>query len=668
MTNFQDRANFIWQVADDILRGSYKQHEYGDVILPFVVLRRLDCVLEAKKEKVLETYNKFKKTLPDVHKVLLKASGLNFYNTSKYDLQRLSQDSKNLELNFNNYVNGFSENVREILENFQTDKIIEKLNKNKLLFLMVGKFTEIDLHPDKVSNHEMGYIFEELIRRFNEQANETAGEHFTPREVIRLMVNILFAENKDDLKKKGIIRTLYDPACGTGGMLTIGKEHILSNINPNAEIIVFGQEINPQSYAIAKSDALIMDEEADNIRFGNSFNEDKFVGKRFDYMLSNPPFGVSWKKEQDFIENEATNPQGRFFAGTPRVNDGSLLFLQHMISKMEPKGSRLAIVFNGSPLFTGDAGSGESNIRKWIIESDMLEAIIGLPNQLFYNTGISTYLWIVTNKKPQRRKGKVQLINAVDFFEKMRKSLGNKRNIISDKQIQEIASIYEKFKEGEYSKIFDNRYFGYTKVTVERPLRDEQGGIVKDTKDNTKPDANLRDTENVPLAESIDEYFKREVVPHVPDLPAPRPLSGEFCVYVLKCSDNSFYIGQSNDFASRLKQHERGEVSWTGPRLPVEPIHWEVFVTREQALKRESDLKTGFGRKWLKREYEAGKLAAAARQAGAWMDRSKDKVGYEISFTKYFYKYQPLRPLSEITADILKLEEETEGLLKEILR
>jgi type I restriction enzyme M protein len=568
MNNFQDKANFIWQVADDILRGSYKQHEYGDVILPFVVLRRLDCVLDAKKEKVLETYNKFRKTLPDVHKVLLKTSGLNFYNTSKYDLQRLSQDSKNLELNFNNYINGFSDNVREILENFQTDKIIEKLNKNKLLFLMVGKFTEIDLHPDKVTNHEMGYIFEDLIRRFNEQANETAGEHFTPREVIRLMVNVLFAENKDDLKKKGIIRTLYDPACGTGGMLTIGKEHIIDNINPNAEIIAFGQELNPQSYAIAKSDALIMDEEADNIRFGNSFTEDKFIGKKFDFMLSNPPFGVSWKKEQDFIENEATNPQGRFFAGTPRVNDGALLFLQHMISKMEPKGSRIAIIFNGSPLFTGDAGSGESNIRKWVIENDMLEAIIAMPNQLFYNTGISTYLWIVTNKKAAKRKGKVQLINAVDSFEKMRKSLGNKRNYITDEQIQEITRIYEKFQEGMLCKIYANKFFGYTKVTVERPLYNEDKSVVLDNKGDPKPDANLRDTESIPLAEDIEAHFKREVLPHVPD---------------------------------------------------------------------------------------------------AWMDRSKDKVGYEVSFTKYFYKYQPLRPLREITADILKLEEETEGLLKEIL-
>lgn len=567
MTNFQDKANFIWQVAD-LLRGSYKQHEYGDVILPFTVLRRLDCVLDTKKEKVLETYNKFKKTLPDLHKVLLKAAGLNFYNTSKYDLDRLSQDNKNLELNFNNYINGFSDNVREILENFQIEKTVEKLVKNRLLFVIADKFTEIDLHPDKVSNLEMGYIFEELIRKFNEQANETAGEHFTPREVIRLMVNLLFAENQDQLKKKGIIRTVYDPACGTGGMLTIGKEHILKNINSKAEIVTFGQELNPQAYAIAKSDALIMGENADNIQLGDSFTEDKFIGRKFDYMLSNPPFGVSWKKEQDFIENEAANPNGRFFAGTPRVNDGAFLFLQHMISKMEPKGSRIAIVFNGSPLFSGDAGSGESEIRKWIIENDRLEAVVGMPDQLFYNTGISTYIWIVTNRKPAKRKGKVQLINAVNFFEKMRKSLGNKRNYITDKQIEEITRIYAELKEGDHCKVFSNEHFGYTKVTVERPLRDEKDRIVKDSNGESKPDSSLRDTESIPLVESIEEYFKREVLPHVPD---------------------------------------------------------------------------------------------------AWMDRSKDKVGYEISFTKYFYKYQPLRPLKDITVDILALEKETEGLLKEII-
>jgi type I restriction enzyme M protein len=350
-------------------------------------------------------------------------------------------------------------------------------------------------------------------------------------------------------------------------MLTIGKEHILQ-INPNAEIVAHGQEINPQSFAIAKSDALIVGENADNIKFGNSFTEDKFIGRKFDYMLSNPPYGVSWKKEQEFIENEATNPNGRFFAGTPRVSDGSLLFLQHMISKMEPKGSRIAIVFNGSPLFTGDAGSGESEIRKWIIKNDMLEALVGMPDQLFYNTGISTYIWIVTNKKQAKRKGKVQLINAMSFFEKMRKSLGNKRNYITDKQIQDITQIYTDYQEGEYCKIFNNEDFGYTKVTVERPLRDEKGTIIKDNKGNPKPDSSLRDTESIPLTDSVDEYFKREVLPHVPD---------------------------------------------------------------------------------------------------AWMDKNKDKVGYEIGFTKYFYKYQPLRPLKEITADILALEKETEGLLKEIV-
>ena len=568
MNNFQDKANFIWQVADDILRGTFKQHEYGDVILPFVVLRRLDCVLEDRKDKVIETHKKFKKTLPDLQPVLLRATnGLNFYNTSYYDLQRLAQDAGNIELNFNDYVNGYSENVLEIIENFQLDKIRVKLVKNDLLFMLVDKFTEIDLHPKSVANHEMGYIFEELLRRFSEMSNETAGEHYTPREVIRLMVNLLFAEHHDDLKGKGIIRTVFDPACGTGGMLTIAKEHIHKNINPKVEIVMYGQESNEQTYSIAKSDVLIMGEDADNIRLGTSFSKDKFKGNRFNYMLSNPPFGVSWKKEKDFITNESNDPYGRFSAGLPRISDGALLFQLHMISKMEPKGSRIAIIHNGSPLFTGDAGSGESNIRKWIIENDWLEAIVALPTELFYNTGIATYIWIVTNRKPERRKGKVQLVNAVSFFEKMRKSLGNKRNYISDKQIEQITEIYTTFRQGKYCKKFDNEDFGYTKITVERPLK-ENGKIVRDRQGNPKPDTSLRDYEKVLLKENVDEYFEREVKPHVPD---------------------------------------------------------------------------------------------------AWMDRSKDRVGYEINFTKYFYEYKPLRTLSEIKVDILKLERETEGMLKEIL-
>lgn len=573
--NFQDKANFIWQVADDILRGAFKQHEYGEVILPFVVLRRLDCVLEDSKDAVIETYKRYKdKKLPDMTGILLKATqtkdnpkGLNFYNTSFYDLRRIAQDAQNVEINFWNYIKGYSPSVQEIIDNFRLDKIIEKLVKNDYLFQLIDKFTEVDFHPDKVSNHQMGYVFEELLRRFSEMSNETAGEHYTPREVIRLMVNLLFAEHKDDLKGKGIIRSVYDPACGTGGMLTIAKEHIQQHINSKVDVVMHGQELNEQTYAIAKSDVLIMGEEADNIKLGSSFSEDQYQGRKFDYMLSNPPFGVSWKKEQHFIENEANNPLGRFSAGLPRVSDGALLFLLHMISKMETKGSRIAIIHNGSPLFTGDAGSGESNIRKWIIENDWLEAIIALPTELFYNTGIATYIWIVSNKKPAHRKGKVQLVNAVDFFKKMRKSLGNKRNYITDEQIQQITDIYTSFENGEYCKIFDNEDFGYTKVTVERPEM-KKGKVVKDKQGNPKPDTSLRDYEKIPLKQDIDEYFAKEVLPHVPD---------------------------------------------------------------------------------------------------AWMDREKDKIGYEINFTKYFYQYKPLRSLEVIKKDILALENETEGLLKEIL-
>ena len=569
MENFQDKANFIWQVADDILRGTFKQHEYGDVILPFVVLRRLDCVLEDSKDKVIEAYQKFKSKLQDPSQILLKETGdNNFYNTSPYDLKRLSQDAKEIELNFNNYLNNYSENVRDIIENFQIDKLIKRLANNDLLFLLINKFTEIDLHPDKVSNHEMGYIFEELLRRFSEMSNETAGEHYTPREVIRLMVNLLFAEHKEELKGKGLIRAIYDPACGTGGMLTVAKDHIASNINPDLDIIMYGQQLNEQTYAIAKSDFLMLGEDEENIKQGNSFTKDEFKGKKFDFMLCNPPFGVSWKKEQNFIKNEANDPYGRFAAGLPRSSNGALLFLQHMISKMEPTGSRIAIIFNGSPLFTGDAGSGESNIRKWIIENDWLEAIVAMPNDLFYNTDIATYIWIVTNNKSLKRKGKVQLLNAVQFYKNLRKNLGNKRKYISVEQIKEITEIYTKFGENENCKIFDNEDFGYTKLTIELPLIDNNE-VRKNTKGKPKPDASKRDYERVPLKDDIGKYFIREVKPHLSD---------------------------------------------------------------------------------------------------SWMDRTKDKIGYEINFTKYFYKYKPLRSLEEINKDLLKLEGETEGLLKEILK
>ena len=568
MTNFQDKANFIWQVADDILFGAFMHNEFRDVVLPFLVLRRLDCIYEDVKPHVLKMHTEFADKLPDLEPVLLKATGgLGFYNTSPYDLKKLSQDSKNIELNFNNYINGYSANVREILENFQLDKVIAKLVKNDLLYQLIDKFTELDLHIDKVSNLEMGYIYEELLRKFNEFIGETAGHHFTPREVIRLMCNLLFAEHTDDLRGEGVIRTIYDPACGTGGMLTVAKDYIHQEINAKVELRMFGQELNEQTYAVAKSDFLISGENPEDIRDESSFGKDKFKTHRFKYMLSNPPFGVSWKKEKAFIDKEANDPHGRFHAGTPRTSDGAMLFLQHMISKMEVSGSRIAIIFNGSPLFTGDAGGGESNIRKWIIENDMLETIVALPKDMFYNTGIATYIWVVTNRKPEARKGKVQLINAVDIATPMRKSLGNKRNFISDEQIKEINAIYAACAEDDRCKIFDNEDFGYTKVTVERPLV-EDGKVKTDRQGNPKPDGKLRDTEKIPLKDDINAYFAREVLPHVPD---------------------------------------------------------------------------------------------------AWMDRSKDKIGYEINFTKYFYTFTPLRSLEDIKADILALEEQTEGLLKEIL-
>ena len=566
--NIREQAAFIWSVAD-LLRGDYKQSDYGKVILPLVVIRRMDCVLAKTKAKVLEYHKSNKKALEPV---LNKIAGQKFHNISNFDFTKLPAEPNQLARNLQNYINGFSNGAREIIEKFEFDGQIKKLDEADLLFRVIKRFAEIDLHPSEVSNLEMGYLFEELIRKFSELSNETAGEHFTPREVIRLMVNLLFQNDREILRKKGTIRTLYDPACGTGGMLSVAEDY-LHELNPDAELKVFGQELNDESFAICKSDMLIKGQDPANIKFGNSFSQDGLPYQKFDYMLSNPPFGVEWKKVQKFIEDEAENKgyAGRFGAGLPRINDGSFLFLQHMVSKMKrdkDEGSRIAIVFNGSPLFTGGAGSGESNIRKWIIENDMLEAIIALPDQLFYNTGISTYIWIVTNRKPKNRKKKIQLINAASFFQKMQRSLGSKRNEISDKQIEEITKIYGNFKEGEFCKIFDNEDFGYSRITVERPLLDEKGKPVTDKKGNPKTDASLRDYENIPLKEDIQTYFKREVLPHVPD---------------------------------------------------------------------------------------------------AFIDESKTKIGYEINFTKYFYQYKPLRSLSEIRSEILSLEKETEGLLKEVL-
>jgi type I restriction enzyme M protein len=567
MTNHQEISSFIWNVCDDVLRGLFKQHEYGDVILPFVVLRRLDCVLEPHKDTVHELYNTYKDKIEDPSPIIQNQIGLSFFNHSQYDLSRLTANS--LKLNFQNYLNGYSKNVLEIIENFQLEKPIEKLLKNNRLYLLITKFKEIDLHPDVVNNHTMGQVFEELLRKFSEMSNETSGEHYTPRDVVKLLVALVFSENKEDLQGEGKIRSIFDPCCGTGGMLSIGKEWILENINPDIDIRLFGQELNPQTYSICKSDMLITGQNPNNIHLGSSLSEDKLQDKTFDYMITNPPFGVSWKSEQEFVETEAQNPQGRFAVGTPRSSDGSLLFLQHMISKMETKGSRIGVVFNGSPLFTGDAGSGESEIRKWIIENDWLEAIVALPDQLFFNTGISTYIWIVTNKKKANRRGKVQLINATDYCQTMKKSLGSKRKFITDEQREEIIKQYHYPTDEQIVRVFPNEYFGYTKVTIEQAATDEEGKPVLDKKSKLpKADGSLRDFERIPLSTDVETYFETEVKPHLPN---------------------------------------------------------------------------------------------------AWMDRAKDKVGYEINFTKYFYQYKPLRSLQEITADLLKLEEESDGLFQKII-
>ncbi len=612
MKNFKEKSDKIWEVAN-LLRGDYKRADYGKVILPMTVLRRLDCVLKPTKQKVLEYLPKVENLKEIARDIALnKIAGFNFHNHSKYDFDKLIADPNNIAVNLRNFINGFSASAREIIEYFNFDDQIDRMDdpKTDILFLVVKAFQEIDLSDDDPM--VMGYIFEDLIRRFAEQSNETAGEHFTPREVIRLMVNVLFNEDNDTLTKAGIVKTMYDPACGTGGMLSVAEQYI-NELNPKAELVLFGQEINPESYAICKADMLIKGQDPTNIKFGNTFTADGLPDEKFNYLLSNPPFGVDWKKAQKTIKEEYENLgiRGRFGAGLPRINDGSLLFLQHMISKMKPDGTRIGIVFNGSPLFTGSAGSGESNIRKWIIENDWLEAIIALPDQLFYNTGISTYIWIITNKKSPERKGKIQLINATGakdeelvnegkldfnrFWEKMTKSLGNKRKKIAEdgteKGIGFITKLYGDFTENEFVKIYPNEFFGYWRITVEQPKWEneemkneaieklkagvwkiENAKLIKDDGKiiKLKPDTALRDYENIPflrevktngrvtfVPQTIEEYFEREVKPHLPD---------------------------------------------------------------------------------------------------AWIDHSKTKIGYEINFTKYFYEFKPLRSLEEIQAEILALE------------
>jgi type I restriction enzyme M protein len=610
--NQQALSSLIWSVAD-LLRGDFKQSEYGRVILPFTVLRRLDCVLEPTKAAALAEVAAKRQAGIAFEPFVKRKTGLDFYNVSSLDMTKLMGDQDNIRANLDSYIQGFAPDVRSIFEHFDFAATVERLHKARLLYLVTEKFARIDLHPEAVDNVQMGLVFEELIRKFAELSNETAGEHFTPREVIRLMVNLLFIEDNDALTKPGVVRTMYDPTAGTGGMLSVAAEYLFE-LNPKARLTLFGQELNPESHAICKADMLIRGQDISNIVLGNTLSDDGLLGKLFDYMLSNPPFGVEWKKIERAIrdEYEKKGYSGRFGPGLPRVSDGSLLFLLHLLSKMRPAaqgGSRIGIVLNGSPLFTGGAGSGESEIRRHLLENDLVEAIVALPTDMFYNTGISTYVWVLSNRKPDDRKGFVQLIDASSFWQKMRKSLGSKRKEMSDDHIAVVTRLFGDFVEASLvtvldaggkelgrqvlqdgealpsapaggklkkvpvSRIFRNEDFGYRTITVERPLRDENGKPVLGEKGKRsskkagkpQPDSSLRDTENVPLSQDVQAYFEREVLPHAPD---------------------------------------------------------------------------------------------------AWIDHEKTKVGYEIPFNRHFYVFEPPRELAAIDADLKKVTDRIKAMIE----
>jgi type I restriction enzyme M protein len=580
-------VNFIWTVADDVLVHAYKKGKYPDVILPMTVIRRLDLVLEPTQERVRATYEEYKDRLDNLQPLLTSAqfgSGVAFYNISRFTLKTLLADPKNLRANFENYLNGFSDNVQDIIAKFKFRNEVQYLDDAGILFSTLEKFVSprVDLHPDRVSNHDMGYVYEDLIRRFSEENNEEAGEHFTPREIVRLMTHLLFRPVADRIRQGSYL--IYDPCCGSGGMLTEAKRYLQDpdGLNSKALVGLYGQEIQPETYAVCKSDFLMKGENADHIAYGSTLTADGFSDLKFDFMLTNPPYGKSWKDDQKRL---GVGPKGaivdaRFQVGQSRVNDGQLMFLLHLVSKMKttPLGSRIASVHNGSALFTGDAGGGESEIRRHVLENDYLEAIIALPKDIFYNTGIATYIWVLTNRKEPRRQGKVQLINATELYDKMRKSLGSKRNYLTDAHLAEIERLYLTFAETDISRIFDNADFGYAQVTVHRPRRDASGQPVPlkkakrvaplfgEVKFESDPD--LRDTENIPLKQDVDAFLAREVLPYAPD---------------------------------------------------------------------------------------------------AWYDPAETRIGYEINFNKYFYRYQPPRPLSAIAADLLALERESEHLLKDIL-
>jgi type I restriction enzyme M protein len=675
MNNFSEITTFIWSIAD-LLRDTFKRGKYQDVILPLTVLRRIDCVLEPTKQEVLKKNTELKEKLEKPYDQLTMASGFAFYNTSLYDFERLMSDAPNLANNLRAYISGFSENMHEVLEKFDFDNTIKKLDEAGLLFLVMERFKNIDLHPDKVSNHEMGYIFEELIRKFNEALDENPGEHFTPREVIRMMVNILITHDEQALSSNYIVRTVFDPCCGSGGMLTIAKERIME-INNLADIHLFGQESQPETFAICKSDLYIKSangKDAENIKFGSTLSNDQYSNRNFDYMLSNPPYGKEWKMDEAAVKAEAERGlAGRFGAGLPRISDGQLLFLQHMLARMNSPaegGSRVAIVMNGSPLFTGDAGSGESEIRRWILENDWLDAIVALPEQLFYNTGIATYVWILTNRKEPGRSWKVQLINGTSFWVPMRKSLGNKRREISQEHIQGLTEIYEDFNEGEYSKIFDFTNFGYRKITVERPLR-LNFQVSSDRIDRIPEQKAFK---NLAISRKKDLKVKaKEEVEGKKQQEAIQSMLATLPDTVFKDRKEFENIFKETVKASGLKLSapvKKAILSALSERDEVAEICRDKDGNPEpdpdlrdtENVPLEEDVFVYYEREVKPHVPDAWVNTAICDQK----DGKVGKVGYEINFNRYFYKYQPPRPLEEIEADIKIVEKEILEMLREV--
>lgn len=661
MPTHQEHANLIWQIAD-LLRGPYRPPQYERVMLPMTVLRRFDCILAPSKAKVLAEFERRKDKLTGeaLDSILDKAAGQQFHNHSPLTFEKLKGDPDNIEKHLVSYIKGFSANVRRIFDYFEFEAEIEKMREANILYLVISRFCDVDLHPNAVPNSQMGLIFENLIRRFNELANETAGDHFTPREVIKLMVHILFINDDKLLATPKTVKTLLDPACGTGGMLAEAQNYLREH-HADAQLYTYGQDYNKRAFATAASDMLIKEVAhngtGENVRFGDVFMEDRFAGEKFDYFLTNPPFGVDWKKQQKEIQHEHDKRgfDGRFGAGLPRVNDGSLLFLQHMVGKFErvapaehKNGSRLAIVFSGSPLFTGGAGSGESDIRKWIIQNDWLDAIIALPEQMFYNTGIGTYIWIVTNRKEKRRKGKIQLIDAREFFVPMRRSQGDKRRKIGEgeegepNQIADIVRLYGRFEENERSKIFDNSDFGYTRVTVERPLRLRYQITTEDKARFLDACPELLDD-----IQAIDKQLGRE-----PLLDWNKTWSR--IQTILRERDSRWKTAEQKLFRSVFtKRDDSAEKVLAGGRIGAHEADAEIRDFENVPLKVDVDA-------YFQTE-------VLPHLADAWMDRSKDKVGFEINFNRHFYRFTSPRLLSAIDADLKQAEEEVLRLLNEVV-